>query len=176
MDKREYKYIGKSPDRSEGLEKVTGRAVYVHDMELPGMLYAKALHSPFARAKIISIDTSADGALNPNMLNMQQVSKYTKTIKYQGEMYESFSPKASTAKLSNISTTDSITFWAPVGISLKLFSLSRAITASMIRKAIIIHVLKIVSVIQTSTPATFKTQRLSIFKFINLHRLYILFC
>jgi hypothetical protein len=127
-----------------------------------------------AKAKVVA--QSADGALNPNMLNMQQVSKYIKTIKYQGEMYESFSPKASTAKLSNISTTDSITFWAPVGISLKLFSLSRAITASMIRKAIIIHVLKIVSVIQTSTPATFKTQRLSIFKFINLHRLYILFC
>ena len=97
-----------------------------------------------AKAKVV--DQSDHGALNPNMLNMQQVSKYTKTIKYQGEMYESFSPSID-CKLRYFQT-DSINFGL---ISLKLFSLSRAITASMIRKAIIIHVLKIVSVIQTST-------------------------
>ncbi|WFA10100.1 xanthine dehydrogenase family protein molybdopterin-binding subunit [Tissierella sp. Yu-01] len=63
MDKKQFKYIGKSPDRSEALDKVVGRATYVHDMELPGMLYAKALHSPYARAKIVSIDVSAASAL-----------------------------------------------------------------------------------------------------------------
>ena len=63
MDKREFRHIGKSLDRAEALEKVTGRAVYVHDMEFPGMLHAKVLHSPYARARIISIDTSAAKAL-----------------------------------------------------------------------------------------------------------------
>src|SRR5690606_11613457 len=63
MDKKEFKYIGKSPDRSEAIDKVTGRATYVHDMELPGMLHVKALHSPYARARIISIDVSAAKAL-----------------------------------------------------------------------------------------------------------------
>lgn len=63
MEKKEFRYIGKSPDRSEGVEKVTGRATYVHDLELPGMLYTKALHSPYARARIVSIDTSAAIAL-----------------------------------------------------------------------------------------------------------------
>ena len=51
MDKREFRHIGKSLDRAEALEKVTGRAVYVHDMEFPGMLHAKVLHSPYARAR-----------------------------------------------------------------------------------------------------------------------------
>lgn len=63
MDKKEFRHIGKPLDRAEALEKVTGRAVYVHDMELPGMLHAKVLHSPYARAKIVSIDTSAAEAL-----------------------------------------------------------------------------------------------------------------
>lgn len=63
MEKREFRHIGKPIDRSEALEKVTGRATYVHDMEVPGMLYAKSLHSPYARARIVSIDTSEAEAL-----------------------------------------------------------------------------------------------------------------
>ncbi len=63
MEKREYRHIGKPLDRAEALEKVTGRATYVHDMELPGMLYGKSLHSPYARARIVSIDTSDAKAL-----------------------------------------------------------------------------------------------------------------
>ena len=57
MDKQ-YKHIGKSYDRKEAIHKVTGQAIYTHDLGLPGMLYAKCLHSPHARAKILSIDTS----------------------------------------------------------------------------------------------------------------------
>lgn len=63
MDKKVFRHIGNSYDRSEALEKVTGRAIYVHDMELPGMLYGKALHSPYARARIVSIDISQAKAL-----------------------------------------------------------------------------------------------------------------
>ena len=63
MDKKEFRHIGKPLDRAEALVKVTGRAPYVHDMELSGMLYARVLHSPYARARIVSIDTSAAEAL-----------------------------------------------------------------------------------------------------------------
>jgi CO/xanthine dehydrogenase Mo-binding subunit len=100
MDKRQYKYIGKSPDRSEALEKVTGRAAYVHDMELPGMLYAKALHSPYARAKIVSIDVSAAKALPgvkavltgedaPYLVGLYMIDKRIiakDIVRYQGEV------------------------------------------------------------------------------------------
>ncbi|NLC89974.1 MAG: xanthine dehydrogenase family protein molybdopterin-binding subunit, partial [Clostridiaceae bacterium] len=58
-----YKHIGKPYERKEAMEKVTGRARYTFDMEVPGMLYAKVLHSPHARARIISIDTSKAKAL-----------------------------------------------------------------------------------------------------------------
>lgn len=63
MAKKEFRHLGKPIDRAEALAKVTGRAPYVHDMELPGMLYARVLLSPHPRAKIVSIDTSAAKAL-----------------------------------------------------------------------------------------------------------------
>ncbi|NIW09114.1 MAG: hypothetical protein GWN33_00360, partial [Gammaproteobacteria bacterium] len=38
--------------------KVTGRAVYIEDIQLRGMLYGKVLRSKYAHARIVSIDTS----------------------------------------------------------------------------------------------------------------------
>lgn len=51
-------YVGKSVPRIEGIEKVTGRAVYSVDVELPGMLYGAVLRSPFPHARIVEIDLS----------------------------------------------------------------------------------------------------------------------
>ena len=58
-----YKRVGQPYDRKDALDKVTGQAVYTYDMELPGMLHARCLLSPYARAKIVSIDTSKAKAL-----------------------------------------------------------------------------------------------------------------
>jgi|GEM_PF-5490843 len=55
--------IGKPSLRREAREKVTGQARYVFDMEMPGMLYAKVLHSPYARAEIVSIELAEAKAL-----------------------------------------------------------------------------------------------------------------
>lgn len=57
------KYIGVSVPRVDGVKKVTGAAKYVGDMKWPRMLYAKCVKSPYAHAKIVSIDTSAAKAL-----------------------------------------------------------------------------------------------------------------
>ncbi len=54
----EFNQIRKSLPRTDALEKVKGKATYVGDIKLPGMLYAKILRSEYAHAKIISIDTS----------------------------------------------------------------------------------------------------------------------
>jgi len=43
--------------RYDGYEKASGKALYTRDVLLPGMLYAKVLHSPHAHAKITSLDT-----------------------------------------------------------------------------------------------------------------------
>ena len=57
------KYIGVSVPRVDGVKKVTGAAKYVGDMKWPRMLYAKCVKSPYAHAKIVSIDISAAKAL-----------------------------------------------------------------------------------------------------------------
>jgi CO/xanthine dehydrogenase Mo-binding subunit len=49
---------GKMP-RQDAHERVSGKAVYTRDIALPGMLYAKIFSSPYAHAKIKSMDTSA---------------------------------------------------------------------------------------------------------------------
>ena len=59
-----YKYIGTTPDRPDGLDKVTGRARYGADISLPGMLHGAVVRSPHAHAKILKIDTSKAMALD----------------------------------------------------------------------------------------------------------------
>lgn len=53
-----FKIVGTRPVRHDGVDKVTGRAQYGADVNLPGMLHGKILRSPHAHARILSIDTS----------------------------------------------------------------------------------------------------------------------
>nr|MCS5659071.1 xanthine dehydrogenase family protein molybdopterin-binding subunit [Dehalococcoidia bacterium] len=55
----EYSVIGKRPVRHDGVDKVTGKALYGADMNLPGMLYGKVLRSPHAHARVKSVNVSA---------------------------------------------------------------------------------------------------------------------
>src|SRR5207247_1350202 len=55
----EYRNVGKPVTRIEGAGKVTGETVYADDMQLPRMLHAKVLGSPYAHARIKSIDAKA---------------------------------------------------------------------------------------------------------------------
>jgi CO/xanthine dehydrogenase Mo-binding subunit len=58
-----YTVIGTRPVRPDGIDKVTGQAVFGADVRLSGMLYGAVLRSPHAHARIISIDTSQAEAL-----------------------------------------------------------------------------------------------------------------
>ncbi|HUW69329.1 MAG TPA: xanthine dehydrogenase family protein molybdopterin-binding subunit [bacterium] len=51
-------YVGKKAGRPDMVEKLTGEAMFVSDMELPGMLHAQLKKSPYARARIKHIDTT----------------------------------------------------------------------------------------------------------------------
>jgi CO/xanthine dehydrogenase Mo-binding subunit len=55
--------VGRSVKRLEARQKVTGRAEYVHNMRLPGMLYGKIFRSTVPHGRIKSIDTSAARAV-----------------------------------------------------------------------------------------------------------------
>jgi CO/xanthine dehydrogenase Mo-binding subunit len=50
------KAVGQPVQRVDGIAKVTGRARYAGDTELPGMLFGRCLRSPHAHARIVSID------------------------------------------------------------------------------------------------------------------------
>ena len=50
--------VGTPTPRVDGLERVTGRAIYSADIQLPGMLYARVLRSPHPHARVLSIDPS----------------------------------------------------------------------------------------------------------------------
>jgi len=58
-----YKETQPKISRQDAHERVSGKAVYTRDISLPGMLYAKILTSPYAHAKIKSIDISQAEAL-----------------------------------------------------------------------------------------------------------------
>ena len=58
-----YKVIGTRPVRHDGVDKVTGRALYGADIQLPGLLHGKILRSPHAHARIKSIKTEKAEAL-----------------------------------------------------------------------------------------------------------------
>jgi carbon-monoxide dehydrogenase large subunit len=56
-------YIGKSVKRVEDVRFLTGKGRYTDDIKLPGMTHAYIIRSPYAHAKINSIDTSAAEAM-----------------------------------------------------------------------------------------------------------------
>ena len=62
MENSQYKVIGTRPLRHDGVDKVTGKAVYGADVSLPGLLYGKILRSPHAHARIRAIDTARAAA------------------------------------------------------------------------------------------------------------------
>src|ERR671913_362316 len=53
------KFVGRPISRVDGSDKVSGNTVYTADVQLPGMLWGKCLRSPYAHARIVSINTEA---------------------------------------------------------------------------------------------------------------------
>jgi carbon-monoxide dehydrogenase large subunit len=56
-------YVGKAVKRVEDPRLITGEAKYLDDIQLPGMVYAAVLRSPYGHARIKRIDTSAAEAV-----------------------------------------------------------------------------------------------------------------
>src|SRR5438067_9926659 len=53
----EMRILNKEIRRIDGPAKVTGRARYTYDVNLPGMLHAAVVRCPHAHARITTIDT-----------------------------------------------------------------------------------------------------------------------
>jgi xanthine dehydrogenase molybdenum-binding subunit len=54
----DFLYIGKEISRPDAPDKAAGKALYIHDLQRPGMLYGKIKFSDHAHARILHIDTS----------------------------------------------------------------------------------------------------------------------
>jgi xanthine dehydrogenase YagR molybdenum-binding subunit len=76
--------IGKRISRVDSPDKVSGRARYTYDVKRPGMLFGKMLRSPFAHAKIVSIDISAAEKM-PGVKAIEIVQKAGSTIHWAGD-------------------------------------------------------------------------------------------
>ncbi|NIM20112.1 MAG: molybdopterin-dependent oxidoreductase [Candidatus Latescibacteria bacterium] len=55
---KDFRHIGKDIPRPEAPDKAAGKAVYIHDLVRPGMLFGKIKFSDHAHARILRIDTS----------------------------------------------------------------------------------------------------------------------
>lgn len=55
---RPLRVVGTSARRVDGIDKVTGAAKFAGDLVIPGMIQGKILRSPYAHARIISINTA----------------------------------------------------------------------------------------------------------------------
>src|SRR5436305_5189332 len=58
-----FKVIGTRPIRHDGVDKVTGRAIYGADVQMAGLLHGRILRSPIPHGHIRSIDASKALAL-----------------------------------------------------------------------------------------------------------------
>jgi isoquinoline 1-oxidoreductase beta subunit len=57
-DPDEFQLIGKQLSRKDNLDKITGKAIYTQDIQLPGMLVAVVAHAPRFGGKVKSFDAS----------------------------------------------------------------------------------------------------------------------
>ncbi|HEX9662211.1 MAG TPA: xanthine dehydrogenase family protein molybdopterin-binding subunit [Candidatus Binatia bacterium] len=53
---QQYNVVGHAEPRSDGAEKVTGKAIYSVDVKLPGMAHGKILRSPFPHARVTRVN------------------------------------------------------------------------------------------------------------------------
>lgn len=77
------KVLGKRHTRLDGPIKVTGRAKYAYDINLPGLLYGRIFRSQIANGTLKSIDVSAAEKM-PGVKAVILSSKVGDAVRYQG--------------------------------------------------------------------------------------------
>jgi xanthine dehydrogenase YagR molybdenum-binding subunit len=81
-DRASHKLLNTDLERLDGPAKATGKAIYSYDVRLPGMLYGRILHSPYASAEVVNIDVSAAEKMD----GVKAVINNGKhTLKYEGD-------------------------------------------------------------------------------------------
>jgi xanthine dehydrogenase YagR molybdenum-binding subunit len=76
--------IGKRVSRVDAPLKVSGRAKYSYDYTHPEMLFGKILRSPYAKARIVSIDVAAAEKM-PGVKAVEIIQKPGATVQWAGD-------------------------------------------------------------------------------------------
>src|SRR5690242_5433821 len=76
--------IGSRITRLDGMAKASGRAKYPSDMRPEGTLFGVVLYSPYAHAKVKSIDATAAERM-PGVKAVHLIAKEGTTLRYQGD-------------------------------------------------------------------------------------------
>lgn len=75
MSKDAFKVLGKITPRKDGMARVTGQERYVSDITLPRILHGRIVSSPYAHARVLSVDTRAAEALEAVCLTFTDIPK-----------------------------------------------------------------------------------------------------
>src|SRR5216684_57858 len=81
---KERRVIGTKVTRLDGPDKATGKAKYSYDINRPGMLHAGILRTPYAHAKVKTLDTSAAEKM-PGVKAVHVVAGPGKELFYAGD-------------------------------------------------------------------------------------------
>jgi len=73
MDKKELKIVGKVTRRKDGVARVTGQELYSIDISLPRMLYARIIASPYAHARIKSVDATKATQMGATVITFDDI-------------------------------------------------------------------------------------------------------
>ncbi|GAB6062771.1 xanthine dehydrogenase family protein molybdopterin-binding subunit [Deferrisoma palaeochoriense] len=57
MEARRFRHVGRATPRKDGRDIVTGRAEYIDDLSIPGLLHGAVLRSPHPHAEIVAVDS-----------------------------------------------------------------------------------------------------------------------
>ncbi|MCB9898384.1 MAG: xanthine dehydrogenase family protein molybdopterin-binding subunit [Planctomycetes bacterium] len=79
----EMTVLNREIPRLDGPQKVTGRARYTHDVRLPGMVYARLVVTPYARADVGRISLTAARKV-PGVVYAETVKADDEGVRYQG--------------------------------------------------------------------------------------------
>jgi CO/xanthine dehydrogenase Mo-binding subunit len=79
--------VGTSPARVDAYDKVTGRAAFISDVRIPGVVHAKLWRSPLPHARIRGIDTQA-AAASPGVLAILTADDLAAYDRFFGPAYK----------------------------------------------------------------------------------------
>ncbi len=71
--KQEFRVLGKVTRRKDGAARVTGQEQFSSDINLPRMMHARTVASPYAHARIKSVDVSAAAAMGAVCITFEDI-------------------------------------------------------------------------------------------------------